>query len=405
MLLSDVLRRRGSLAISSRSLGKRLHAAIREDEAFSILDADPDLAGSDWGQGGCAVLAAALLRLLPGAQPVAVVQDGVAQHYLVRHDGMLLDEHGAMTDASFWREWERYYPDVSRATGARLVTLDRSAELSDGEILCPVGVVSRLVTFLVPRLGVTDSRMMLSDVIRMGSRSSSVFASLRPGSVSEIRDQLQRLSREDLARLQEELNAMDDMVATKYATMTRLYHGAPRSITDRIRTQGFKRVKGRRSGFLGATWEVENLAIFLAEEKRLASAFGGNRVDRPGDLAETLEVFADIQHPLDMTVWARVPKSLRVIGERLVGARYGTKRVTQGDMYWLIDQPEFVDAVKAQGYDAVRFLESADTVKSLGMARKGEVTVAVFDPSRLHIAPPARGTLASLMWHLDQRSR
>lgn len=247
--------------------------------------------------------------------------------------------------------------------------------------------------------------MLLSDFIRKGSRTASVFASLRTGSVDDVRDQLKRLSREDLARLQDELNAMDDAVAAQFATMTRLYHGAPRSITERIRAQGFKRVKGRRSGFLGATWEVENLAIFLAEDKRLASVFGGNRVDRPGDSAETLEVFADIHQPLDMTVWARVPKPLRVLGERIVGARYGTKRVKQDDMFWLIDQPEFVDAVKAQGFDAIRFLESADTVRSLGLPRKGMVTVAVFDPARLHVVPPARGSLASLLWHLDQRSR
>jgi|Laugresu1bdmlbsd_1035121.scaffolds.fasta_scaffold39133_2 hypothetical protein len=154
MLLSDAIRPRGSRSVTPRTLGERLHAALRENEAFRILDSDPNLDGSDWGQGGCAVLAAALLRLLPGAQPVAVVKDGV-QHYLVRYDGMLLDEHGALNDASFWREWERYYPHASRATGARLVTLDRGDELAEGEILCPTGVVDQLTAFLAPRLGVT----------------------------------------------------------------------------------------------------------------------------------------------------------------------------------------------------------------------------------------------------------
>jgi hypothetical protein len=154
MLLSDAIRR-GSRSVSPTTLGKRIHAAIREDEAFRILDSDPDLEGSDWGQGGCAVLAAALLRLLPGAEPVAVVKNGEAQHYLVRYEGMLLDEQGASTEASFWRGFEEFNPDVARSRGARLVTLDRDAELADGEILCPTGVVDRLTTFLAPRLGVT----------------------------------------------------------------------------------------------------------------------------------------------------------------------------------------------------------------------------------------------------------
>ena len=155
MLLSDAILPRGSRSVTPRTLGKRLHAALREDEAFLILDSDPDLDGSDWGQGGCAVLAAALLRLLPGAEPVAVVKNGEAQHYLVRYEGMLLDEQGASSEASFWRGFEEFHPDVARSRGARIVTLDRDAELADGEILCPTGVVDRLTTFLAPRLGVT----------------------------------------------------------------------------------------------------------------------------------------------------------------------------------------------------------------------------------------------------------
>lgn len=78
-------------------------------------------------------------------------------------------------------------------------------------------------------------------------------------------------------------------------------------------------------------------------------------------------------------------------GNTLLAVYHGSKRIAH-------------DAVRHLGYDAVRFHESAETVRSLGLARKGEVTVAVLDPARLHVAPPPRGTLGSLLWHLD-RSR
>jgi hypothetical protein len=229
-------------------------------------------------------------------------------------------------------------------------------------------------------------------------RNPAVFDTLTPGTPNAVREQLQRLSRDDLARLQDELNAMDDAVAARFAGMARLWHGTPASIAEAIRKRGFALTKGRRSGFLGSTHEVDNLAIFLTENKALAAAFGANRTDRYGENVEVLEVYADLRQPLDMTTWARVPKPLRVRGEALLGQ----KRPKQEDLFWLVDQPAFVNAVRDLGYDAIRFTESAETVKALGLGRKGEVTVAVLDPTRLHVAPPLRGSLGSLLWHLDR---
>ena len=234
-------------------------------------------------------------------------------------------------------------------------------------------------------------------------RNPSVFDTLSPGTPNAVREQLQRLSRDDLARLQDELNALDDASIARFTGMTRLWHGAPASIADKIRERGFARTKGRRSGFMGSTFEVDNLALFLTENKALADAFGRSRSGR-GEGTEVLEVYADLRQPLDLTVWTKVPKPLRALGEKLLAAHGGSKKPKQEDLFWFIDQPAFMDAVRHLGYDAVRFHESAETVKSLGLARKGEVTVAVLDPARLHVAPPPRGTLGSLLSHLD-RSR
>ena len=236
-------------------------------------------------------------------------------------------------------------------------------------------------------------------------RNPSVFDTLSPGTPNAVREQLQRLSRDDLARLQDELNGLDDAAAARLVGMTRLWHGAPASIAERIREKGFARTKGRRAGFLGATYEVDNLAIFLTENKALAEAFGRNRTDRHGEGTEVLEVYADLRQPLDMTMWAKVPKPLRELGEKLVQGYFHQKRPKQEDLYWLVDQPAFMDAVRDLGYDAVRFHEGAATVKALGLGRKGEVTVAVLDPTRLHVAPPPRGSFGSLLWHLDRSRR
>jgi GNAT superfamily N-acetyltransferase len=235
-------------------------------------------------------------------------------------------------------------------------------------------------------------------------RNPSVFDTLTPGDLPSIREQLRKLSPENQGRLQDELNAMDDALAASLAGRMRLYHGTQRDIAEGIRARGFARTKGKRSGFMGATYEVENQGIFLTENRALAEAFGRNRSDY-GKGTEVLEVFADVRSPLDMTVWSKVPKPLRVLGERLVSARYGQKKPKQEDMFWLIDQPEFMDAVRASGYDAVRFYEGAATVKSLGLGRKGEVTLVVLDPSRLQVAPPARGSFGSLLWHLERKAK
>ena len=239
---------------------------------------------------------------------------------------------------------------------------------------------------------------------RRRNPATPVFDRLVPGDLPSIREQLQKLSPEDRLRLQDELNAMDDALAASLAGRMRLYHGTQRDIAEGIRARGFARTKGKRSGFMGATYEVENQGIFLTENRALAEAFGRNRSDY-GKGTEVLEVFADVRNPLDMTVWSKVPKPLRVLGERLVSGRYGQKKPKQEDMFWLIDQPEFMDAVRASGYDAVRFYEGAATVKSLGLGRKGEVTLVVLDPSRLQVAPPARGSFGSLLWHLERRAK
>ena len=103
-----------------------------------------------------------------------------------------------------------------------------------------------------------------------------------------------------------------------------------------------------------------------------------------------------------MTAWNKVPKELRSIGEDLV-KKYSGGKPNQSDMFWLLDQPQFVAAIKERGYDSVMFKESASTLHGMGLGRKGEITVAVLDPSRLYLAPPPKGSLHSLLLRLNKK--
>ena len=158
LALAGVVGRHGSFAKGgSTDLGQRLHTALRENEAFRILDRHPRLEGSDWGQGGCAVLARALHALVPGSELRAVLWRGEPSHYLVQHEGLLYDGDGASIPAAFWRRWNREYPTQSRATGAKIVPVGDIKDEEDAEILCPISVVRELVAYLRPRLFPTGS--------------------------------------------------------------------------------------------------------------------------------------------------------------------------------------------------------------------------------------------------------
>lgn len=195
---------------------------------------------------------------------------------------------------------------------------------------------------------------------------------------------------------------MDQLYAkatAKYKGMKPLFHGAPASIINKIRDGGFKLTQGERSGFMGMVKKVQNLAVFLSEDKQLARAFGDNRDPYGGANAGVVEVRANIKKTLDMTKWGKqIPLQVRRVGLDLIeeDEGYRPRKPRQDEMFWLIDQPEFVDEVKAAGYDSVRFKESTATKKALGLDRTSGDTIAVFDMNRLHVVPLPSDTVRSM---------
>ena len=180
-----------------------------------------------------------------------------------------------------------------------------------------------------------------------------------------------------------------------FSHMQTLYHGTDDKSARDIKDKGFRLTEGRRSGFLGAQRKVRNQAIFLSSDKGLARAFGENRTDK--GYPEVVEAKGDLGPTLDFNNWSKVPKEIRDFARSLILKESGRegRKPQQGDLFGLLDSPEMVNLIKSYGYDAVRFREDRGTLKELGVKGKPD-TIAVLDPSRLHIPKFPLKTLKDL---------
>jgi 8-oxo-dGTP diphosphatase len=158
-----------------------------------------------------------------------------------------------------------------------------------------------------------------------------------------------------------------------------LYHGTPHH--KKIKEEGFRLTTGRRSGFMGSEQKTQNQGIFLSSHPRLATYFGENRSNYTSD-SKTLKVYANLGNTLDLR---KMPAGLNRMAVGMVNKYNGTKQtgLRLGDHYWVLDRPEFIDAVKNAGYHSVVFPESKEVQKESGVP--GGVTTMVFDPSRLQV--------------------
>lgn len=156
-----------------------------------------------------------------------------------------------------------------------------------------------------------------------------------------------------------------------------LYHGTPkfRQIDD----EGLKLTRGERtSGFMGAPYYVNNLGVFLSDKERTAKFFGDNRADYKQ--YKVLAYIADIHNILDFTT--KIPYKFNKLGSELINNYYGGKRtkIARSDIFWCLDIPKFVDLIKSEGYDAVKFLEDPENKKG----QKTSCTYFIMDVNKLH---------------------
>jgi len=223
-------------------------------------------------------------------------------------------------------------------------------------------------------------------------------------STEDLSQKLKQMPREEVQTIQDEINKINQKYKSQFSGMVTLYHGTTNAIAEKIKKSGFKLTQGVRSGFLGSEKNIKNQAIFLSDDKSLARAYGANRDPHEGRDAQVLEVKADIKNTLDMTKWgSQIPLEIRKMALKILSDYEGKKirKPAQEDMYWMIDQPEIVQVIKDEGYDSIRFSESRTTKKTLDIMGSGD-TIAVFDPSKLHIMDlPIKGGLKGVIDYLQ----
>lgn len=131
-----------------------------------------------------------------------------------------------------------------------------------------------------------------------------------------------------------------------------LYHGAPEKFTS------LKITSGRRAGFLGDEFMVQNKGIFLSSDIAVANFFGDNRSKYPNS-AIVHQVYANLDRLLDLRDIKNIPPELHKIGLKIINADDETnkKRLANMDIWRLMDT-SFVDSAKQSGYNSIRFYES-----------------------------------------------
>jgi hypothetical protein len=155
---------------------------------------------------------------------------------------------------------------------------------------------------------------------------------------------------------------------------TVLYHGSP----DIIDT--FKLTKGIRN-IGGGNREVDNLGVFLTDNKKLADFFGDNRSEGQNKSKSTLNtyaVFVDLGRVLDSQ---NLPPNLKKIANIELHNYYGKRQNISPTNFWLLlDNPEFINEVK-KSYDTVVFDEQKKVMK-LANVNSGR-TYFILDPNRI----------------------
>jgi len=197
---------------------------------------------------------------------------------------------------------------------------------------------------------------------------------LNSNSVEDLKKNLSYLSSQDKSNLIKAIEKINFESQKPNDNFILLYHGTPHEIND------FKLTKGKRSGFLGSEHEVDNLGIFMTDSLSMAHFFGSSRSSHPKDY-RVYKAFVYLGKCLDAN--QTIPVKVRKFGLDLVNKYEGTNKKTlaQSDIWWLLDRKSFVEGLKKEGYDSVKFKETKEVRKAGGDGN----TYCIFDPKNIKI--------------------
>ena len=167
-----------------------------------------------------------------------------------------------------------------------------------------------------------------------------------------------------------------------------LYHGAPPQNAKNIHANGFELTIGKRSGFMGSTNIVDNQGIFLTDKKEMAHYFGDNRNNEYG---VSHVVFTAHVDPKTITTFEQMSLRVRKLGadilEQWDGKKY--RNIPQSYQWWLLDKPEFVEALKEEGFTGVKFRETIAVRRSANGGTEA-LTYLIFDPKDILLIRKAK---------------
>jgi hypothetical protein len=151
----------GVAAFSSRGsaahqdpVGQALRQLLRSDESYALLDGDPVLAGTSWSEGGCGVLALALMRVLGDHATLYAIHSSdypnIAQHFVVEYAGRFLDNNGSSTRIQLLKRFRTCHGGRGQQSLVRVT--DMATAAATGRVRCPAGLVDKVVAYLGPPL-------------------------------------------------------------------------------------------------------------------------------------------------------------------------------------------------------------------------------------------------------------
>lgn len=221
-------------------------------------------------------------------------------------------------------------------------------------------------------------------------------------SVQTFVDSIRRVPQEQTKRLQGLLDQLRNEV--RPTGWLELYHGTPTSKAQSIISNGFQLGKGERGlGFMGATYTVDCQGIFLTDSKKLASLFGSTRDDINGVNYRVLTCYVD---PTAIIDYADIPRPVFRLGLAISHQRFGRSqtrsRLNQHDWWALLDEPEFVSALREAGVRGLRFKEEIDVRRRAGDLNAH--TYFVIDPSQVRILEREGWTIEKFYEWLKSRS-
>ena len=128
---------------------KNVFTVIDSEEGLAVLDSTK-AAGSDWGEGGCAILAFALKQIWEDSCLYVIYNHRLrrVEHFGVRRpNGLVVDSSGVYAGESEWlEEFEAFYTERK---GDNLAAIPYSTAQNTDEIVIDKAASSRLAELIL----------------------------------------------------------------------------------------------------------------------------------------------------------------------------------------------------------------------------------------------------------------